>query len=112
MIDSIINNTTGHLQVQDALYHDEPSMDHALEYGEEVKEHPCRVCRCYKLYSSQNPGILPWCKRYWYTGVYVMGIVPEKEDRMNDLSSKLIEGEMFTDDDQFAVIASWRCQSS
>ncbi|TVR75515.1 MAG: ABC transporter permease [Marinilabiliales bacterium] len=105
MIDSIIHNSTGHLQVQDALYHDEPSMDHALEYGEEVKS---ALAEYSGVISYTVPRIQGFClgaKEIGTRGVYVMGIVPEKEDRMNDLSSKLIEGEMFTDEDQYAVIA-------
>ena len=105
MIDSIINNTTGHLQVQDALYHDEPSMDHSLEYGEEAK---IALAEYSGVISYTVPRIQGFClgaKEIGTRGVYVMGIVPEKEDRMNDLSSKLIEGEMFTGEDQYAVIA-------
>ncbi len=106
MIDSIIKNSTGHLQVQDALYHDEPYMDHALEYGDEVKS----AIEAYSgLISYTVPRIQGFClaaKDVGTRGVYVMGVVPEKEDRMNDLSSKLVDGEMFADDDQFSVIAS------
>ena len=105
MIETVVTNATGHLQVQDALYHDEPSMDHALEYGEEVKnvleEHA-------HLISYTVPRIQGFClgaKDTGTRGVYVMGIVPEKEDRMNELSSKLVEGRMFTDYDQFTVVA-------
>ncbi len=105
MIESLISNTTGHLQVQDALYHDEPSMDHSLEYGEEVK-------RALEKYSGRIeytvPRIQGFClasKEMGSRGVYTMGIVPEKEEKMNGLVSRLTEGEMFSDDDNFAVIA-------
>ena len=106
MIDSIINNSTGHLQVQDAFYHDEPSMDHALEYGEEVKQ---ALTEYAGLISYTVPRIQGFClgaKDIGTRGVFVMGIEPEKEDRMNDLSFKMVEGEMFTGEDQYAVIAS------
>jgi putative ABC transport system permease protein len=105
MIETIVTNSTGHLQVQDALYHDEPSMDHALEYGRELKE----ILAGYTgLISYTVPRIQGFClgaKDTGTRGVYVMGIEPEKENRMNDLSSKLTRGDMFTGKDKFAVIA-------
>ena len=105
MIDSIINNSTGHLQMQDAMYHDEPSMDHALEYGEEVKSALAEHSGIINYTVPRIQGFCLGAKDTGTRGVYVMGIVPEKENRMNDLSSKLVEGKMFTEDDQFAVIA-------
>jgi len=105
MIETIVTNSTGHLQVQDALYHDEPSMDHALEYGEEVKSALAEYAGVISFTVPRIQGFCLGAKDIGTRGVFVMGIVPEKEDRMNDLSSNLIEGEMFTDDDQFAVIA-------
>jgi len=105
MIDGIISNSTGHLQVQDVLYDEEPSMDHALEYGDEVKA----VLEKYSDYISYTvPRIQGFClasKDIGTRGVVVTGIIPEFEDRMNDLSSRMIEGEMFTPDDNYAVIA-------
>ncbi len=106
MIDSIINNTTGHLQVQDALYNEEPSIDHALEYGEDIKNVLAGYAGVINYTVPRIQGFCLGAKDVGTRGVYVMGIKPEKEDRMNDLSSKMIEGEMFTDEDQYAVIAS------
>ena len=37
MVESIVRNTTGYLQIQDVLFEDEPSLDHAMEYTEEVR---------------------------------------------------------------------------
>ncbi len=105
LIDSIISNSTGHLQIQDILYNDESSMDHALEYGDEVKS----VLEKYADEISYTvPRIQGFClaaKDIGARGVVVTGIIPEMEDRMNDLSSRIVEGEMFTLDDNYAVIA-------
>jgi putative ABC transport system permease protein len=105
MIESIISNTTGYIQIQDVLYDEEPSMDHALEFGAGVKS-------VLENYSDEISYIVPriqgFClasKEIGTRGVLVMGIDPEKEDRMNNLSSRLIEGEMFNPDDNYAVIA-------
>ncbi len=104
-IDSIIRNSTGHLQIQDVLYNEEPSMDHALEYGDEVKS---VIEKHYENISYTVPRIQGFClaaKDIGTRGVVVMGIIPEMEDRMNDLSSRMIEGEMFTADDSYALVA-------
>ena len=105
MIRSVISNTTGHLQIQDVLYHDEPTMDHAMYYGEEVKD---AVAKFEEHIAYTVPRIEGFClasKEISSRGVYLMGVLPEKEDRMNDLSSRLTAGRMFSGDDNFAVIA-------
>ncbi len=105
MTRSIISNTTGHLQIQDVLYHDEPTMDHAMDYGEEVRG---GIAKYEDLIAYTVPRIEGFClasKEISSRGVYVMGVLPDKEDRMNDLSSRLTEGRMFTADDGFAVVA-------
>jgi putative ABC transport system permease protein len=105
MIGSIINNTTGYLQIQDVLYDHEPSMDHALEYRDEIKS----VLEKYSdRISYAVPRIQGFClasKDIGTRGVLVVGIDPAQEDRMNNLSSRLIKGEMFKPDDNYAVIA-------
>lgn len=105
MIESIISNTTGYIQIQDVLYDEEPSMDHALEYSAEVKS-------VLENYSDEISFLVPriqgFClasKDIGTRGVLVMGIDPEMEDRLNNLSARLIEGKMFAPDDNFVVIA-------
>ena len=105
MVDSLVRTSTGFLQVQDALYFDEPSMDHSLEYGEEVEN-------AIEMHSGQIsftvPRIQGFClasKEISSRGVIVTGILPEKEDLMNNLSSNITEGSMFGPDDSFAIVA-------
>jgi putative ABC transport system permease protein len=105
MVESIIKNTTGHIQVQDALYDDEPSIDHSLEYGPEVKEALDRYSDRFEYTVPRIHGFCLGAKDMGTRGVFLMGVDPGKEDRMNDLSSRIIEGKMFSTDDDFAVIA-------
>lgn len=105
MIDNIVANTTGHVQVQDVLYDDEPTIDHAMEYSEEVQSVVEEYSGEIKYTVPRIEGFCLAAKDISTRGVYLMGIMPEKEDRMNDLSSRLIEGEMFSPGDDFAVIA-------
>ncbi len=105
MVDSIITNTTGHLQIQDVLYDEEPSIDHSLYYNDQVR---AAIDRHSGEIAYTVPRIGGFClaaKEITSRGVYLMGILPQRESRMNDLSSRLTEGKMFTAEDDFAVVA-------
>lgn len=110
MVDTIVRTSTGFIQIQDAMYFDEPSMDHALEYGEEVKraieKHADRI-------TYTVPRIQGFClasRDMGARGSLVTGILPKQEDKMNSLSSNIVEGSMFGPDDQFAVVAEGLAQ--
>jgi putative ABC transport system permease protein len=106
MVESIITNTTGHLQVQDAMFHDEPSVDHTFEYGPQVRQVLDRFPERFEFTVPRIQGFCLGAKDMGTRGVFLMGIDPEKEDRMNDLSSRIIGGNMFSLDDGYAVIAA------
>lgn len=110
MVDTIVRTSTGFIQIQDAMYFDEPSMDHALEVTDEVEQalekHGGRI-------TYTVPRIQGFClasKDIGARGSLVTGIVPEQEDKMNSLSSNIVEGKMFGPDDQFAVVAEGLAQ--
>ncbi len=105
MVDSIVRNTTGYLQIQDVLYHDEPSMDHALEYGDEVKDAVAAFEEEISYTVPRIQGFSLAAKDMGTRGVMVNGIDPKKEDRMNNLSSNITSGQMFDSGDEYAVIA-------
>jgi len=110
MVDTIVRTSTGFLQIQDALYFDEPSMDHALELTGEVEQalekHSGRI----SFTVPRIQGFSLASKELGARGALVTGILPEKEDKMNNLSSNLTEGSMFGPDDQFAVVAEGLAQ--
>lgn len=105
MIESFVRYDTGYLQVQDILYHDEPSLDHTFEYGDEVIAalEPFQHEINFTVPRIQGFSII--AKETTSRPARVTGIVPEMEDRMSNLSADIVEGEMFTDEDDFAVIA-------
>jgi putative ABC transport system permease protein len=95
-VESIVHNSTGYLQIQDVLYDDEPTLDHALEYSHEIED-------MLQSFSDQIDYIVPRIQGFCLAsrdmgtrGVLVMGIDPEKESRMNNLGDRIIEGEMFS----------------
>ena len=102
---SIVNNTTGYLQIQDALYNDEPTIDHALEYTPEKEA-------MLNTHADMIDYIVPRIQGFGLAsrdmgtrGAMIMGVDAEMETRMNNLGSRLIEGSMFEPSDEFAVIA-------
>ncbi len=106
MVSSIISSTTGYIQIQDALYHDEPILDHTMELTDEISD---LVSQFSDRIAFTVPRINGFClgsKDMGSRGVYVTGILPEKEEKMNALSSRVTEGRMFSAEDDYAVIAA------
>lgn len=110
MVDTIVRTSTGFLQIQDALYFDEPSMDHALELTGEVEQAIEKHSERISFTVPRIQGFSLASKELGARGALVTGILPEKEDKMNNLSSNLTEGSMFGPDDQFAVVAEGLAQ--
>ena len=105
MVDSLLRNSTGFLQIQDVLYHDEPSMDHALEYGDEVQNALAAYADDIHFTVPRIQGFSLASRETATRGVIVTGIVPEKEDKMNKLSANISQGAMFGAGDDYAVVA-------
>ena len=105
MIESFVRYDTGYLQVQDILYHDEPSLDHTFEYSDEVIAalEPFQHEINFTIPRIQGFSII--AKETTSRPALVIGILPEMEDRMSNLSADIVEGEMFTDEDDFAIVS-------
>ena len=103
-VESIVNNSTGYLQIQDVLYDEEPTLDHALEFGPEIEDLLDQFVDQIDYIVPRIQGFCLASRDMGTRGVLVMGIDPEKETRMNNLGSRIIEGEMFSLDDEYAVI--------
>lgn len=105
MIDSLVKYSTGYIQVQDVLYHEEPSIDHAMlfdediealleKYDEEISFHVPRL-QSFALAATENTT----------RGSMVTGIDVEKELMMNDLSDDITQGEFLSKNDDGLLIA-------
>jgi putative ABC transport system permease protein len=105
MVDSLLRNSTGFLQIQDVLFHDEPSMDHALEYGDEVESALAANAEDIHFTVPRIQGFCLASRGTASRGAILTGIVSEKEDKMNNLSANITEGAMFGPGDGFAVVA-------
>jgi putative ABC transport system permease protein len=104
MIESFVRYDTGYLQVQDILYHDEPSLDHTFEYGREVIDALEPFQNEINFTVPRIQGFSLIAKETTSRSAWVTGIIPEMEDRMSKLLADIVEGRMFADEDDFAVI--------
>ncbi|MFP4064318.1 MAG: ABC transporter permease [Bacteroidales bacterium] len=104
--ESMIRQDTGYLQVQDAKYLEEPSMDHIFEYGEEVHEALAKFEDEIKYTVPRIRGFSLAAKDISTRPAMVNGIVPEQEDQLRDLSGNMVQGEMFGKGDEYAVVAA------
>lgn len=106
MIDNMVKFSTGYIQVQDVLYDEEPSIDNAMLYDENLKtklaafegdiEYTVPRIQNFALAATENRT----------RGAFIIGIDPESEDRFNNISEKLIKGEFLKDDDQAVMLGA------
>jgi len=106
MIDNMVKFSTGYIQVQDVLYDEEPSIDNAMLYDENLKtklaafegdiEYTVPRIQNFALAATENRT----------RGAFIIGIDPESEDRFNNISEKLIEGEFLKADDQAVMLGA------
>lgn len=106
MIDNMVKFSTGYIQVQDVMYDEEPSIDNAMLYDENLKtklaafegdiEYTVPRIQNFALAATENRT----------RGAFIIGIDPESEDRFNNISEKLIEGEFLKADDQAVMLGA------
>ncbi len=106
MTESLIRQETGYLQIQDALYLDEPSMDHIFDHGEEVSDVLEQFGDKIDFTVPRIRGFSLAAKGMTTRPAMVAGIVPEKEDKLREISSHVTKGKMFSPGDDFAVVAA------
>jgi putative ABC transport system permease protein len=105
MIDSMVKYSTGYIQIQDVFYEDEPSIDNSLLYDDELagllRGFDDRIA--YQVPRLQNFALV--ATEGQTRGSMVVGIDPEKEQKLNDLSDNLTEGELIKNEDSDILVA-------
>lgn len=104
MIDNMTRFHTGHIQVQDYRFEDEPSLDNAFYYDDSLSEH---------VTGSQSVDFtIPRIETFMLAagaevtrGAFVMGIDVDREDKLNNLKERLTGGRFFEPGDGTAVVA-------
>lgn len=105
MIETMVKYSTGYIQIQDVLYEEEPSIDHAMlfddeiqallkKYDEKISLHVPRL-QSFALVATENNT----------RGSMVTGIDPDLEVQLNDLKDNVVEGEFLSRGDEGLLIA-------
>jgi ABC-type lipoprotein release transport system permease subunit len=104
MIDSMVKYSTGYIQVQDVLFEEEPSIDNSLRYDDELKA-------TLEQYAGQIDFMVPRIQNFALAatknqtrGSMIIGIDPEMETRLNNISEKLTEGEFLLPADEKIIL--------
>ena len=105
MIDSMVKYSTGYIQIQDVLYDEEPSIDHTMLFDEEIRN-------LLEKHSSQISFYVPRLQNFALVatenntrGSMIMGIDPEFEIRLNDLTDDMVSGKFLKRDDEGLLLA-------
>lgn len=106
--DSIIGNLvrfySGYLQVQDTAYWDERILDNSLEYDSALTEKIAGIEDVLLITPRLESAALS-AYRESSKPVFVIGIDPQKEDRIIGLSGKVTDGYFLAPEDEGALIA-------
>ena len=106
--DSIIGNLvkyySGYLQVQDSAYWEEKTLDNTLEYDSALVTR-IEAMEDVKLVTPRLESFALSAYNEFSKPVFVIGIDPDKEDRIIHVSQKIIKGSFINPDDEGALIA-------
>lgn len=105
MIDTMVRYSTGYIQVQDVKYDEEPSMDYAMFFDEDIKD-------LLKEFDDEISYHVPRIESFALAaadevtrGSMVRGIDPGLENKMSELADDLVEGEFIERGDEGLLIA-------
>lgn len=104
MIDNMTNFHTGHIQIQDIQYEDEPSLDNSFEYSNDFND---RLMEIDERISNRVPRIETFMLSAGdeqSRAAMVLGIDAEAEHRLNDLQNRIISGRFFDPGDGTVVV--------
>jgi putative ABC transport system permease protein len=104
MIDNMTSFHTGHLQIQDYRYEDEPSLDNSFYYDDALKQELHQLTGRIENITPRIETFMLAGGREQTRGAMVFGIDPAAEQRLNGLMDRLSDGEFFEPGDERVVI--------
>lgn len=105
MIDNMTRFNTGHVQIQDYRYNDEPSLDNAFAYDEKLRSKITSAAPRIEMALPRIQTFMLAADPEVTRGTLVTGIDLEKEDRFNNIKSHKTAGRFFEEEERAAVIA-------
>lgn len=104
MLKNLVNFSTGYIQIQDVLYHEEPSIDNILLYNDELTGALEKFEGDIDFTVPRLQGFALAAGTSKTRAAFVLGIDPEKERRLNDLESRIVAGEFLSGNESEVVI--------
>lgn len=104
-IENMTRFHTGYIQVQDYRFEDQPSLDNAFLYDEEQRNEILSSTEAIDYLIPRIETFMLAAGDNMTRGAMILGIDPEKEDRLNNLKSHLSKGRFFAGK-QTAVLAA------
>ncbi|TVR82979.1 MAG: ABC transporter permease [Chitinophagaceae bacterium] len=105
MIDNMTRHYTGHVQVQDYRYEDEPSLDNSFYYDDELRSRVMQADRNIQKVLPRIETFMLAANGQSTRGAIVFGIDLELEDPYNQIKDRKSEGRFFEEDEQAVVIS-------
>ena len=106
MINNMTSFHTGHIQIQDYRYEDEPSLDNAFLYDEELLQEIEQSSAFIDFTIPRIEAFMLAAGDELARGAMVLGIDPDAEQKLNRLEERLTEGRFFEDGDGSVVLGS------
>lgn len=105
MIEGMVKYSVGYIQIQDVLYHEEPSIDHTMLFDDAIKEVLLQNEDKIAFYVPRLQNFVLAATDHKTRGAMLMGIDPEMETKLNDLSDNMVEGAFLLPDDDGILVA-------
>lgn len=104
MINNMTNFHTGHIQIQDERYEEEPSLDNSFEYDNSFNERIHEIDdRIYNVVPRIETFMLAAGEEQSRAAM-ILGIDPEAEHRLNELKNRIVAGRFFEPGDGTVVL--------
>ncbi|MDI6402280.1 FtsX-like permease family protein [Balneolaceae bacterium ANBcel3] len=104
MIDNMARFHTGFIQIQDYRFKEEASLDNAMEYTSDIREVFRGDDHRIQAFTPRIEAFMLASGEEITRGALVMGIDLEKEDALNEITSRLDSGRFFEPGDGTAVL--------
>jgi putative ABC transport system permease protein len=106
MIDIMVRYSTGYIQVQDVMFEEEPSIDNSLLFDEQIHDLLDRNNDRIAYYVPRIQSFALAATDEQTRGAMILGIDPQRENLLNDLSDDIISGEFLQQADQDILISA------
>ena len=102
MIENVVGSYTGYIQIHGKNYWEEKTLDNSLKYEEDLEGSILKI--------EGVEAVIPRLESFSLAsndtvtkGVYINGVIPEKEKLVKSVDSRIIKGEIFKNNSQINI---------